>query len=98
MPHELFLPTRQKTNKAQVSKITQSGVSFGSWLDNLDEKAIANVAICFARDKLPGLVSNITSNAINKFESRISAKEVVRAGKGFTLFFRMAIWMILLKS
>ena len=32
-----------------------------------------------ARDKLPGLVSNLTSGAIKKF-----GKEAVRAGKGFT--------------
>ena len=36
------------------------------------------------------LVNNITSNAasnpINKFERKISGKEAVRAGKGFTLF------------
>ena len=31
-----------------------------------------------ARDKLPGLVSNLTSSAIHKF-----GKEAVRAGKGF---------------
>ena len=34
-----------------------------------------------ARHKLPGLVSNLTSSAINKF-----GKEAVRAGKGFTWF------------
>ena len=32
------------------------------------------------------LVSNLTSNAINKFERKISGKGGVRAGKGFTLF------------
>ena len=35
---------------------------------------------------MPGLVSNLTSNAINKFERKISGKEAVREGKGFTLF------------
>ena len=39
----------------------------------------------FARDRLPGLVSNVTSNAINIF-IKISRKEAVRAGKGLTLF------------
>ena len=33
-------------------------------------------------------MSNVTSNAINKFETKISGKESVRAGKGFTL----SIW------
>ena len=35
---------------------------------------------------MPGLVSNLTSNAINKFERKISGKGAVRAGKGFYLF------------
>ena len=35
---------------------------------------------------MPGLVSNLTSNAINKFEREISGKGAVRAWKGFTLF------------
>ena len=39
-----------------------------------------------ARDNLPGLVSNLTTNAINKFEKKVSGKGAVRAGKGFTLF------------
>ena len=37
-------------------------------------------------DNVPRLVSNLASNAINKFESKISGKVAVRAGKGFTLF------------
>ena len=39
-----------------------------------------------ARDNLPGLVSNLTPSAINKFERKISGKGAFRAGKGFTLF------------
>ena len=39
-----------------------------------------------ARDSLPGLVSNLTSNAINKFDRKISEEGAVRAGKGFNLF------------
>ena len=54
MPNELFLTTRQTTkiknaiannmstdkklSKAQISKIIQSGESFGSWLANLEKK------------------------------------------------------------
>ena len=102
LSHELFLTTRQTTkirnafannmstdiklSKAQISKIIQSGGSFGSWLGNLGKKALTNIAIPLARDNLPGLVSNLTSNAINKFERKISGKGAVRAGKGFTLF------------
>ena len=60
--------TDKKLSKAQISKIIQSGRSFGSWLGNLK------------------LGSNLTSNAINKFERKISGKGVVRAEKRFTLF------------
>ena len=42
-----------------------------------------NVAIPLARDNLPGLVSNLTSNAINKCERKISGKGAARAGKRF---------------
>ena len=90
MPHELFLTTRQTTkirnafannmstdvkrSKAQISKIIPSGGSFGSWLSNLGKNALANIAIPLARDNLPGLVSNLTSNSINKFKRKISGK------------------------
>ena len=55
-------------------------------LGNLGKKVITDLAILIARDNLPGLVSNLASNAINKFERKISGKEAVRAWKGFTLF------------
>ena len=74
MPHELFVTTRQTTktrnafanymltdiklSKAQISKIIQSGGSFGSWLGSLGKKVLRNIAIPLARDNLPGLVSN----------------------------------------
>ena len=54
MPHQLFLTTRQRTkirntfanifstdkklSETQISKIIQSGGSFGSWLANLCKK------------------------------------------------------------
>ena len=102
MPHELFLTTRQTTkvrnafannmstdikiSRAQISKIIQSGGSFGSWLGNLRKKALTYIVIPLAKDNLPGLVSNLTSNAINKFERKVSGIGAARAGKGFTLF------------
>ena len=49
---------------------------------------LANVAIPLARNNLPGLVSNLASNAMNNFERKIRRKGAVRAGKGFTLFIR----------
>ena len=60
------MSTNIKLNKAQISKIIQSGGSFDSWLANTDKKALTNIAILLARDNLRGLVSNLTSNAINK--------------------------------
>ena len=80
------MSTDIKLSKAQISKIIQSGGSFGSWLGNLGKKALINIAIPLARDNLPGLVSNLTSNAINKFERKINGKGTVRAEKEFTLF------------
>ena len=113
LPHELFLTTRQTTkirnafannmstdiklSKAQISKIIQSGGSFGSWLGNLGKKALTNIAIPLARDNLPGLVSNLISNAINKFERKISGKGAVRAGKGFTLFISNEDMIVIIK-
>ena len=47
---------------------------------NLGKKALAIVAIPLARNNLPGLVSNLASNAINKFERKVSWKGAVRAG------------------
>ena len=69
------MSTDIKLSKAQISKINQSGESFGSWLGNLDKKALTNVAIPSARDNLPGLVSNKTSNAINKSERKQMEKQ-----------------------
>ena len=48
--------------KAQISTIIESGWSFDSWLGDLGKKALRNIAIPLARDNLPGLVSNLTSN------------------------------------
>ena len=75
-----------KFSKTQISKIIHSGGSLCSCLANLGKKALTNVAIPLARDNSPGLVSNLASNAINKFERKIGEKEGVRAGQGFTLF------------
>ena len=84
LPHELFQTTRHSTkirnafannistdlrlSKAQISKLIQSGGSFGFWLGNLGKKALRNIAIPLARDNLPGLVSNLTSSAISLIE------------------------------
>ena len=55
------------TDVLQIFKTIQSGGSFGSWLGNLEKKALSNIAIPLARDNLPELLSSLTSNSINKF-------------------------------
>ena len=81
------MSTDIKLSKTQISKIIQSGGSFGSWLDNLEKKALASIAIFLGRDKLPVLVSNLTSIVINKFmEKKNKWKRICQAGKGFYLF------------
>ena len=67
----------------QISKIIQSGESFGSQIANLGKKALTNVAIPLARDNLPGSVNNLASNEKNEFEKKISGKGAVRAEKRF---------------
>ena len=80
------MSTDIKLSKTEISKIIQSGGSFGSSSANSGKKALTNVAAPLAKDNLPGLVSNLTSNAINKLERKISGIEPVRAGKRITLF------------
>ena len=102
LSHELFLTTIPTTkirnhfannkstdikfSKAQISKIISPGRSFGSWLGNLRKKTLTNIAVPLARDSLPGLLSNLTSNTKNKFERKISGKGAVKADKRFTWF------------
>ena len=66
MPHELLLTTRQTTeirnafpnnmstdiklSKAQISKIIQSGGSFGSWFGNLGKKALKTLLFLWLED------------------------------------------------
>ena len=54
-------------------------------LANLAKKQLTNFTISLARVNLPGLVSNLVSNAISEFEIKISEKGDVRAEKGFYL-------------
>ena len=75
-----------KLSRAQISIIIQSGGFTRYWLDNLGKKALTNIAVHLARDNITGLVCNLTTKAINKFEIKISGEAAVRAAKGFTLF------------
>ena len=97
LTRELFLTTRQKTkirnalannmltdiirSKTEISKIVQSDGPFAPWLGNLGKKALTNIFIPLARENLPGLVSELISNEINKFERKVSGKGAVRVGK-----------------
>ena len=90
------LTTDIKLSKAQIPEIIQSGGSFSPWLSNLGKKAETDLVNPLTRDHLPGLVSNLALNLINKFERKISATGAVTIGKGFN--FQLKIWMILLIS
>ena len=110
-PHELFLTTRQTTktrnpfgnnmsmdiklSKSQISKIIQSVGTVGSWLANLEKKHQKNDTLPLARDNFPRLISNLTSNAINKFERKIGGEGAAKQEKDLLYLFRMKIWMIL---
>ena len=101
LPHELFLTTRQATkirndfsynmstdiklSKAQILKSNSIGEIFWFLVRSFRKEPLTNIIIPLARDNLPGLVSNLTSNAINKFELKISEKGAVRAGKRFRM-------------
>ena len=114
LPNQLFLTARQTTkirnafannmstdtklSKAQISKIIQSGGSFSSWLGNLRKKSLTNTDILLATDNLPGLVSNLTSSVINKFDRKISAKVALLVEKNLLYLFWMKLWMMLLKN
>ena len=80
------MSTDIKLSKAQISKIIQSDRSFGSWLGNLRKKTLTNIVIPLAGDNLPGLVGNLTSNAINKCERKILERSESRKRIYFTYF------------
>ena len=60
-----------KLSKIKISKIIQSGSSFGSRLANLFKKTLTNVATSLATDNFLELVNNLTSNATNKFRRKV---------------------------
>ena len=65
---------------------------------NWGKKTLANVAIPLVWDNLLELVSNLTSNAINKFDRKISGyKDLSKQEKNLLYFFQMKASMILLK-
>ena len=90
------MSTNLKLNKAQTSKILQSGGFFCSWLGNLGKKALTSIAVPLARDNLPGLVSYLTSTATKLKEKHVK-KELSEQVKDLLYLFSMKIWMIILK-
>ena len=82
------MSTDIKLSKAQMSKVIQSGESFGTWLANLGKKALTNIVIPLARDNLSRLVSNLTSSAINKFDRKKSGKGAVRSKRIYFIYFK----------
>ena len=70
-------------------------------LGNLGKEALTIVAIPLSTNNLPGLVSNLASNAINTFERKISGQRAVKAGKELTLFISnedMNVFIKIIKS
>ena len=91
------MSTDIKLSIAKLSKMIQLGGFFRGMLISFDKvgkvlgkKKITDLAIPLARENLPGLISNLASNAtlnvIDKFRRKISEKRPVIAEKGFTLF------------
>ena len=61
------MSTDIKLSNAKISKIIQSGRSFGSWLAILANKEIKKMLLVYLpRDNLPGLEYNLASNC-NKY-------------------------------
>ena len=83
-----------KLSKAQISRIIKSGIFTGFSIGKLGKEVVTYLAIPFAKNTLPGLVSNIASNAIINFERRLTGNGVIRAAKGFIFLFLMKIWMM----
>ena len=75
-------------NLVKLKYLIQSGGFFSRWLANFGKKALTNIAIPLARENLPGLVSNLTSNAKKQFERKISGKGAFRAGKGYFIYLK----------
>ena len=81
------MSTDVKPSKAQIPEIIQSVGSFGSWLPNLGRKALTNVPMPLARHNFPGLVTNLNSNEINKFERKQVEKELSEQEKDLLYLF-----------
>ena len=77
-------------------KIVESLEKSGLPIDG--KKAFLDLAVPLAKDNLLKSGTKVTSFVLDKFERKISGKDVVRSGKEFTLFISNEVFMILLKS
>ena len=79
-----------KLDKAQLSKIIQSGgflgKTLGNMIGNLGTYAVTDIAVPLTKDVLPKLATKTTLSILDKFERKISGQGAARAGKVFTLF------------
>ena len=86
-----------KLSKAHFPKIIQSGgflpiliSTLGTLGKGMAKGVITDLTILLAKHVLPGLVSNMasnaTSNVIYNIGRKISGRGAVRAGRGFALF------------
>ena len=61
------MPTDIKFSQVQISKIIQSGGSFGFWLGKLGKKSIYSPCYSFCQNNVPVVESNVESNmALNE--------------------------------
>ena len=95
------MSTDIKLIKTQLSKIVKSGGFLGkTWvnmIDNIGKKVLTDLAVLLAKNVLWKLATKATLSVLDKFERKINAQGVVRAGQVFTSndSFQMKIWMIL---
>ena len=64
------MSTDIKLSKSQLSKIVQSGGSFGAWLSDLGKQVLTNIVIPLARKNLPAFVNKLTSSAIKNLNEK----------------------------
>ena len=69
-----------------MSRIFQSGGLLGKTSGDLGKKALLDIPVPLAKNVFPKLATKATLSILDKFERKVSGKEAVRAGKGFTLF------------
>ena len=83
----LLIVCQQIQNILKFKYLKQLDLVNLSCLGNLGNKALTNINILLARNNLPGLLSNLNLNGINKIERKIREKGAVRAEKDLLYLF-----------